>query len=1495
MGKRPTVQLDVSALLVDDDSLGSDLDQDIVEARGATHGDGYEDIRALCHDVADCPEQLDDSEDDTRRPAPLSIDAIQFDGSDELSSTPDVAAESDYRGSPAGKANPCKLGRMQSRLLHNSKRATHRASLALDRESNSHGALIAHFNSGQRALGLTLQRRNPRRPGENASRHVETSTCGADGVQYRRRKSSWTARFVIELAFSRIWTTTNHSARLSSRQLDAAALVRHATLEYQRQHVRELMLGFATGAVEAAWMHIEVAWDETPLKLALGLMTSVLRPLARHWWNVAASPDLLRKPQWKLLTYEEYKAMGSSREVKSGILDVMGLECTVTWPDWINHDSDMQTLALHRERLFLGPRILADHSTGTIAQGLDDAMGELTWTKLEQVMKTKTSLRLVAISLHADLLPANVRTKHMWAKRVEAHNTAVLQSGVGSIVLLVDCVCFGHVLNGIGVRAFKMHQLMPKMYSVCSTLNNSKRKASLMHGLRTVVENDYKSGGVFNMEPPLANAEHNGRILQMTLHRHRYTRSRDGDGVVGEMLSREVIPKREEDNEQLGESLLKLASGHWALPRLQHWCRGPAICLCKGSFDDLVGLTIAMIDRAVIEPMAQKEPSVIRWHTYAPSLEGASLSKLLCDIVRRAIAVSPVFVDDGDDVEEANAGGNAAQKTAQMWRAIAAGKARATVDFYDDDDMGFIVPAATIISEPLDRLSAILQHADISGHALAELTDAGALGHCSRHLFLLTQPADHPRHTKRTSWQLDTLMEHIGFSDERADMVLLQSVSLASQVWACMEILAASWPWRLFLSGVVLPDMPEEHFQRELEYFFSEDGCCVDAWVGEWLRQAVTLDELKTEVDWRALVTHIAKRLKTTNMQLERVLKELKESFPRLHGPVHAETMIHMGALGQLWQHHMRSGGVNPFHSSRSDLAGAGLPVRKFQSDEPSSSQLHCRADVSSVNARLNELKRLNVNATRAEALQSLANMDAVSRERYMPAQVAAEASYAFCGQRPAGSEAPSPLPRSSPSSWAPSDGTSPMPPEVLTRVLGKESGFAFAGNKLRWAMREGVVSEDRGLVPRTVAYRHRFACWERHPGLCYCKDRAVYTDAMALATNLENYFTAKRAGTFVLLEAFKFALTADGEVDKLNLGDHVGDMVVYHSCRRERRSFAPQKVSLALVSISRPTHGYIDDDEVRATFKEKRTSKADGSQDWRSTFEFVSVWSAAKLFLNFGGDVVVARDATRRWIRTPHDSTSRFTSAQIFLRWPDACMQLWPGKYAETKAKDNEAFMNAMLERPAKRQKRPVTGGIKAVVEMPKSLGGKRLAPTPDEGGELFKDFSDKSCDSDSSEQKEPGSGDLPDEEPRPPPPPPPAPALLGEASDYRVLDVPGGVLRFSKRLGALNAHCGPHCGNKCKMDRTLVRRDGDRTERGRPVGLLMAWLQMGTTCEHAAHLLGRKSMRLRDAYAARVVGRQSLQNIARLGGPKGALAQEILDSERKADDGHDEPFVSP
>ena len=124
-----------------------------------------------------------------------------------------------------------------------------------------------------------------------------------------------------------------------------------------------------------------------------------------------------------------------------------------------------------RENLIIQPRFLASTTASEIAQGLDDGLRNLKWSEIQRMI-SGSKMKFFVITLNADLASSNNIVKHLWVERAAKHNARVFETGSGTVILLISAACLAHVLNGIQGHAFKVKQLVPKMYNVCFTLAN---------------------------------------------------------------------------------------------------------------------------------------------------------------------------------------------------------------------------------------------------------------------------------------------------------------------------------------------------------------------------------------------------------------------------------------------------------------------------------------------------------------------------------------------------------------------------------------------------------------------------------------------------------------------------------------------------------------------------------------------------------------------------------------------------------------------------------------------------------------------------------------------------------------------------------------------------------------------------------------------------------------------------------------------------------------
>ena len=166
------------------------------------------------------------------------------------------------------------------------------------------------------------------------------------------------------------------------------------------------------------------------MNLKFGALVDLLRPIAKFWWRDPASATQ-PQPRWSQLSYQEYTDRGLGRDMQSGLLQVMGLKGKLVWPCWTEPPGSAhleEFLEINSERLIIGPRVLTGNSASNIAQGLDDAMGELSWKELQKLLERNRGLKVFCISFNADLLSANVGVKLYWAERVQKHNEKITRS-----------------------------------------------------------------------------------------------------------------------------------------------------------------------------------------------------------------------------------------------------------------------------------------------------------------------------------------------------------------------------------------------------------------------------------------------------------------------------------------------------------------------------------------------------------------------------------------------------------------------------------------------------------------------------------------------------------------------------------------------------------------------------------------------------------------------------------------------------------------------------------------------------------------------------------------------------------------------------------------------------------------------------------------------------------------------------------------------------------
>jgi hypothetical protein len=157
--------------------------------------------------------------------------------------------------------------------------------------------------------------------------------------------------------------------------------------------------------------------------------------------------------------------------------------------------------------------------------------------------------------------------------------------------------------------------------------------------------------------------------------------------------------------------------------------------------------------------------------------------------------------------------------------------------------------------------------------------------------------------------------------------------------------------------------------------------CCVDEWFCEPLLLAFpgVADLMSAEV--QQLLRSISRHACTTNMKLECLLAETRQSVPYSKHKPTVEALSYHGVVGQAMKSFLQAGYRNPLIDDRARLVESGLPVvqGKFRNDR---TRHWRRNDLAEVNRNMGIWDRANPCATRDERALQRAHFFADSRRR---------------------------------------------------------------------------------------------------------------------------------------------------------------------------------------------------------------------------------------------------------------------------------------------------------------------------------------------------------------------------------------------------------------------------------------------------------------------------------------------------------------------------------
>ena len=218
----------------------------------------------------------------------------------------------------------------------------------------------------------------------------------------------------------------------------------------------------------------------------------------------------------------------------------------------------------------------------------------------------------------------------------------------------------------------------------------------------------------------------------------------------------------------------------------------------------------------------------------------------------------------------------------------------------------------------------------------------------------------HPASTPRTRVVLPFLEHHFGQTQELYRSLTRSSLMLSAQIWARGEVPLQSWPLKLLSADFIEDDASRDvegparvagpfANAEVIDEFLAAPGCCLDSWLSEPLQYAIPTREAWMMEDKRLLLLQLRRKLRMTNMQMERRLRQARKAVPLMQGVPMAESMAYMAHLSTLERDHTERGGANPFQDNRKTMIAAQVPVVPLRKDR-------CRAprpDVSWVNHKM--------------------------------------------------------------------------------------------------------------------------------------------------------------------------------------------------------------------------------------------------------------------------------------------------------------------------------------------------------------------------------------------------------------------------------------------------------------------------------------------------------------------------------------------------------------
>lgn len=225
------------------------------------------------------------------------------------------------------------------------------------------------------------------------------------------------------------------------------------------------------------------------------------------------------------------------------------------------------------------------------------------------------------------------------------------------------------------------------------------RASQFRSALRTLVTADLQLGYHPHRKPPAWCLGHNMAMLELTLHRHHYTRA----ATAAESPLNEMTPEH-----VLSRSLLRLLNGDWRAAYLEHNCSG-ASCPCGGTLDRCIDSCVAVLEALLCDRLGERVPSTNKWWTMGPTLEAQCLGLVIHRVLSRLSDLS----SNRTNAVQVREG--AAEDSIEAFRLYNSRKDAKSRAFLGSLEAPWVLSIACAAGEPMDHLMARIQRLDECG------------------------------------------------------------------------------------------------------------------------------------------------------------------------------------------------------------------------------------------------------------------------------------------------------------------------------------------------------------------------------------------------------------------------------------------------------------------------------------------------------------------------------------------------------------------------------------------------------------------------------------------------------------------------------------------------------------------------------------------------------------------------------------------------------------